>query len=224
MKLAQIASAVALATGALVSGQASAATICSNCEWNALPAPVAGMFIGAHDSRTFDDSGFRHSQMWVASATAFNDVWVFDLAPVGAFTQINANFIPIQPSAFSGFNVAIREVLSSTCTNGKANSSGTSGGCSAVTLGATLASSINAGANADIFPVALAAGRYAFQVSGTLNAMGGSTDPVTGVFTPRFSQYSGQLTTSEIPEPGTLALAGLAMVGVAASLRRSRKA
>lgn len=215
MKLSHIASAVALAAGALVAGQASATTICSNCEWNSLAAPVAGMFIGAHDSRNADDSGFRHSQMWVASPTAFNDIWVFDLSPVGAYAQINANFIPISPSAFSGFNVAIREVLSSTCTNGQANSTGTTGGCSAVTLGATLASSVNAGANADIFPVALAAGTYAFQVSGTLNALG-----LTSTGAQRFAQYSGQLTTSELPEPGTLALAGLAMIGVAASLRR----
>jgi PEP-CTERM motif len=217
MKLSHIASAVALAAGAFVAGQASATTICQNCEWYAAGAP--GTFIGAHDSFGGDDSGFRHSQMWVPVATAFNDVWVFDLAPQGAFTQINANFIPIQPTAFSGFNVAIRQVLTSTCPVTIANTLGTSGNCSEVTLGAVLATSVNAGANADVFPVALAAGRYAFQVSGTLNAMG--TNP-NG--TNRFSQYSGQLTTSVIPEPGTLALAGLAMVGVAASLRRTRKA
>ena len=217
MKLSLFASAALLAVGALSAGQASANTICANCEWNSAPG-FSGTFVGSHDSRNADESGFRHTQMWVPVATAFNDVWVFTLDPVGAFTQINANFIPIVPTAFSGFNVSIREVTAFSCPT-VANALGTSGGCTGVVLGATLANSVNSGASADIFPVALAAGTYAFQVSGTLNALGTTS---TGAL--RFAQYSGQLVTSEIPEPGTLALAGLAMLGVAASVRRARKA
>jgi PEP-CTERM motif len=220
MKLSQIASAVVLAGGAMLAGQASAASICNNCEFFAAGA-AAGTYIGSHDSRDADTSGFRHSQMWVPVATAFNDVWVFDLQPVGAQAQVNANFIPISPTAFSGFSVAIREVLSFSgdCGTTLANAAGTLGNCSSVVLGATLASSVNSGANADVFPVALMAGRYAFQVSGTLNALGTTS---TGAL--RFAQYSGQLTTSELPEPGSLALVGLALVGAAVGAKRSRKA
>lgn len=218
MKLSHIASAAALAVGVFASSQASAATICANCEWNSTATPVAGMFLGQHNALNADESGFRHSQMWVATPTAFNDIWLFELNPVGASTQINANFIPLFPAAFTGFNVSIREVLSFSCTNGIANSLGTTGGCSAVTLGATLASSVNSGASADIWPVSLAAGTYAFQVSGTLNALG-----LTSTGERRFAQYSGQLVTAEIPAPGTLALAGIAILGAAASIRRARK-
>jgi hypothetical protein len=201
MKLiSRIASAVALTAG-LFATSAGAAEICNNCSYN------GNTYLGAHNANTFDTSGFRHNGITVGAPVAFSDVWVFDLSPVGAVAQINANFIPISPSAFTNFNIDLRFVTSAPgCGAVGAN-------CGATVLGGIISSSSNAGANSNLFPVALAAGRYAFVISGIANALGGPA-----------AQYSGQLSTSKIPEPGSLALVGVALLGAAFGLRGKRKA
>ena len=210
-QLSRIASAAALAAGLFASTQAMALTVCNNCLYTAAGAT----FLGAHNSNTFDISGFRREIPGVAVVTNVIDTWVFDLAPVGANTQINANFIPIIPSAFSNFRVDLYSAAGSTCNNGIGDSLGIGGFCSAVGLGALLGTSVGVAGGANLFPVSLiAAGRYAFQVVYTANVL------PTG----QSSTYSGQLTVSRVPEPGSLALVGLALVGAAAGLRRSRKA
>ena len=55
-QLSRLASAVAIAAGALFSSQAMAADVCINCEYLG-----EGTYLGAHNSLTFDVSGFRHT-------------------------------------------------------------------------------------------------------------------------------------------------------------------
>lgn len=210
-QLSRIASAVALAAGLFASSQASATTICSNCLYTAAGAT----FLGAHNANTFDISGFRREIPGVAVLTHVIDTWVFDLFPVGANAQVNASFIPIIPSAFSNFTINLFSAAGSTCALGMGNSLGTAGFCSAVGLGPLLGTSVAFTGGANLFPVPLlAAGRYAFQVEYDANVL-----PVG-----QQSTYSGQLTISRLPEPGSLALVGLALVAAAAGLRSSRKA
>ena len=219
-QLSRIASAVALTVGLFAASQASAATICSNCLYSGSGAT----FLGAHNANAGDSSGFRHDLIAIPGPGPlyFNDTWIFDLFPIGGSAQVNANFVPISPSAFSSFRVRMFEATGTSCTNGMATAAGglLTGYCPAVVQGALLGTSVAAGANADLLPVSLlTAGRYMFVVDGFANYLG-----LNGDGSPRQAQYSGQLQIDQLPEPTTLALAGLALVGIAASARRSRKA
>lgn len=156
-------------------------------------------YLGMHNTLTFDTSGFRHNAIGVG---AFTDTWIFDFAPAGA-GEANANFIP--STSITGFAINLRSVI----VPGACGVAGTS--CVGSVLGAVLAPGTTSLTNAIFSWSNLAAGRYAVQVSGT-NSNG------TGA-----AQYSGQLALA-IPEPTSLALVGLALLGAAAGLRRSRKA
>ena len=223
-QLSSIASAVALTVGLFAASQASASTICSNCLYSGSGAT----FLGAHDANNGDSSGFRHDGIVVPPAPIgptpplfFNDFWIFDLFPVGGTAQVNANFIPLA-TAFSSFRVRLFEATGTVCSNGMGSSSGglLTGYCPTVVPGALLGTSVAAGSNADLFPVnLLSAGRYMFVVDGFANYLGNN-----GNGSPRTAEYSGQLRIDVMPEPTTLALAGLALVGIAVSARRNRKA
>lgn len=210
-QLSRIASALALAAGLFASSQASALTICSNCLYTAAGATN----LGTHNSTTNDTSGFRRDDLMNSSLVGIpvTDTWAFELQPVGGRAQLNANFLPLIPSAFSSYVINIYS-STNTCALGIGNSTGTTGFCSSIVLGALQGTSVTGVGNTNLFPVTLLAGSYAMVVSYILNPIGSDV-----------AQYSGQLLISRaIPEPGSLALAGLALIGVAASLRRSRKA
>jgi hypothetical protein len=207
-QLTRLASAALLAAGAFAASSASAATICNNCLYTASGAT----YLGSHDATTNDGSGFRRIDLTGPVASVV-DTWIFDVQPVNANAQINANFIPIIPNSLPGFTINLYAVNSYTCTNGIGNSTGTSGFCSAYSLGSLIASSSPVTGGANVFPTTLTAGSYAFEVAYSIATLAAGET----------AEYSGQLRLRRVPEPASLALVSVALLGAAAAVRRSRK-
>ena len=221
MKISRIASMLGLAAGLLSASSAMATNQCVNCNY-VLGAPS---YLGALNPLTSDTANFRRPDLGLGqlvALTGVTDTWVFDIAPAGTFS-LTASFNPFfgGTNRISNFTVSLFSATGSVClpvTNGFPNDF--AGACSSISTGAMLAAGVPsfsgvAQSGAVVFPVALLnPGRYAFRFVYDLALPAGQT-----------SDYSGQISmTRTVPEPGTLALAGLALMGVAAGLRRARKA
>ena len=200
---------LAFSAGVLASGGASATAICQGCQYQfASPAT----FLGNMDPTTFDSASFTHTGL---GSGAFDDWWVFNISPAG-LGSVNAIFLPT--NAVTGFSISLYSLGGSTsCTpvTFPGTSSSIPGVCTAGTIAA--GNLTNTGAtDSDPAPYTVninqmaMSGFYAFHITGTSIATAG-TQP---------NLYSGNVTTTIIPEPGTLALAALGLLAAGAGLRR----
>ena len=185
-----------------------------------------GTYIRIVDPRAVPvENSFITSTSPVANQS-FTDYWVFDVNPTGNVVS-SLSFANISNS-FTAFSVQLYRDQSPLTNPATANYTIASqsrfglGGilspingapASPLTLVAQASSSFGLGSQlggaSTITTGFLTAGRYVAEVKGTVS---GGTNPT----------YSGQIQVNQIPEPGSLALAGLALLGAASAMRKRK--
>ena len=221
-QVSQFLAPVALAAAAFCAPQAQAANqYAQNASYLG-----NGTYIGIFDpSVTPTENSFISSTSPTANGT-FTDFWVFDINPSGN-SSASLSFLNISNS-FTAFSVQLfkdqaplTNVANGAYTIASQSRFGLGGilsptGPGSLTLVPQTSSSFGIGtqfgggttANTNGF---LAAGRYVVKVTGTTASVGQSNPT-----------YSGQIQVNQVPEPTTLALAGLALLGSAAAMRKRK--
>jgi hypothetical protein len=207
-KLSHLAAAAALAIGCLSSGVASAGPVCDvgPCSWAG-----AYTYVGSLNATLGDFTQFTRNVVSLRPENSMNntlsDFWIFQIDPVQAGFQVNANFTTF-PGGINNFQVILKAVTSAPPICGALATQCTMG--SSPTFSDIATSTPPVGGNVSISGVTLNTGWYALAVTGTVTNTGNT--------------YSGQTATNTVPAPGSLALVGVALLGAAVGMRRQKSA
>ncbi len=154
-----------------------------------------------YNSATFGNGSFN--------AGVFTDYWTFDISPAGN-NSASLTFQP--PTGVTGFAISLYKTTAmGVCALTGLN---TAAQCTTQpTIGALVPTSNSSIGNFTSYATTsfLAAGRYVVEVTGTalINVAGANS-------------YGGSIAVNPLPEPGSLALVGIGLLGAAVSLRKRK--